>query len=873
MANEDRITGFEYVGATPLTEEQYSTQFVDFYRQFLGLPTLEQETGIETTDPEEITELRQPGRGREDGGRDTSMDIGDFGFKGPEVNTDLKSFSSPFGTYKDALNAAGLQDRVPFVENIVDPVMSGDISSIQFGKQAGVVLDEATAEVKGIAGLTSFEDLKKKVSEKIPSAMAGTVSMMDPLMGATVGGVLTGKTFVNAFGMPSMRPGGVLGAITDVVANMQYNDMAAINAATVSGAAQTGFAGLFGNLGITRAPGSGTYTGNMQGMSHVQVKNMEALSKGFAPNTYNMIEETGDTLQEAGYTTGRLATGGYYKENGTYMDQFGRTSAVGLMEDLESLASKYGVSVSQASNALSNARQGNGTLSQNLGNFRTPTVGMSRPSAVATSEDATVTTSTKYDVEGGTSPSFGPGPKVGPGPEFYADQAFNLFGLRDGIIVGGTGLYDYKAGTYPSTEISRLSNEGVPVSDINQSIRMYGDRSNEPAPQPSGDGGGDDNFRGSGMSRSDFGSAQESAKGYRGGYGFADGGRVGLAMGGAPQMASGFVERPPSQVSEDQSVADNVDTSLPEGAFVINAAAVEFAGEQDIKKMLLDANKEAVRRGLTVDKQGNGAKLIDVAISRGEVVVSPHLAKIIGYDRLNKINNRGKSETKERIAENGQQRRGAASGGFIDQEGPIEDTGEYKSMRMDIPQETMDLFRAYVSMKNPKRADVERLINSLDEQGAMALTILTETIASRDPLESMQAVGQVILNRANTNDPDFDDVNDIKAVLKQRTSRGKGSKMFQFDGLEPTSVKNRLREVVSGRAPEALDKVFAAAENVLSGQDPDAEYVSPIPDTVLYYTKPGAAGAGFFTDNPLLEEFNTIGGHNFYTKHRTPEFP
>ena len=221
--------------------------------------------------------------------------------------------------------------------------------------------------------------------------------------------------------------------------------------------------------------------------------------------------------------------------------------------------------------------------------------------------------------------------------------------------------------------------------------------------------------------------------------GFAQGGAVGLAMGGAPQMASGFVDRPPSQVSEGQSVADNVDTTLPEGAFVINAAAVEFAGEQDIRKMLVDANKEAVRRGLTIDKQGNDAKLIDVAISRGEVVVSPHLAKIIGYDRLNKINNRGKPETQERIAENGQQQRGAAGGGFI---------GQYTVLLSKILVSTSPCVWTFLKKlwicsgltllrsKAGNGEDVERLIDSLDEQGAMALTILTETIASKDPLEA-----------------------------------------------------------------------------------------------------------------------------------------
>ena len=75
--------------------------------------------------------------------------------------------------------------------------------------------------------------------------------------------------------------------------------------------------------------------------------------------------------------------------------------------------------------------------------------------------------------------------------------------------------------------------------------------------------------------------------------------------------------------------------------------------------MLNDAQKEAVRRGITIDNPENSTKLIDVAISRGEVMVAPYLAKIIGYDRLNKINNRGKPETKERLQE-------AAQGGMLD---------------------------------------------------------------------------------------------------------------------------------------------------------------------------------------------------------------
>ena len=140
---------------------------------------------------------------------------------------------------------------------------------------------------------------------------------------------------------------------------------------------------------------------------------------------------------------------------------------------------------------------------------------------------------------------------------------------------------------------------------------------------------------------------------------YAAGGTVGMAAGGAMAAgSSGFIGAPPSQVPEEKTVADDQLTEYPEGTFIINAAAVEEAGEADIIKMLNDAEKEAVRRGIAIDKSGNSAKLIDVAVSQGEVKVAPYLAKIIGYDRLRKINNRGKPEVAERQRE-------ASSGGFI----------------------------------------------------------------------------------------------------------------------------------------------------------------------------------------------------------------
>ena len=162
----------------------------------------------------------------------------------------------------------------------------------------------------------------------------------------------------------------------------------------------------------------------------------------------------------------------------------------------------------------------------------------------------------------------------------------------------------------------------------------------------------------------EFDSGQSFGVGSSIGGGFtgarAMGGRVGMQAGGVAAQPAGFVEGPPENFTEKQTVADDRPMSVPEGTFVINAAAVEFAGSDDIKQMLSKAYAKLQKK---VDKSIRVAKIptedeIDVAVSRGEVIVPPEVAKIIGYDRLEKINNRGKKEVSRRQKK--------AGGGFLD---------------------------------------------------------------------------------------------------------------------------------------------------------------------------------------------------------------
>ena len=112
----------------------------------------------------------------------------------------------------------------------------------------------------------------------------------------------------------------------------------------------------------------------------------------------------------------------------------------------------------------------------------------------------------------------------------------------------------------------------------------------------------------------------------------------------------GFVNAPPSQVPNQQEIADDKVASLEPESFVINAPAVSLRGEKDVKNMLMEAFMEAKSRNLPVGKVDTPLyeANIDVLLSKGEVVVPPELVQIIGKGKLEKLNNRGKRKVGER---------------------------------------------------------------------------------------------------------------------------------------------------------------------------------------------------------------------------------
>ena len=151
----------------------------------------------------------------------------------------------------------------------------------------------------------------------------------------------------------------------------------------------------------------------------------------------------------------------------------------------------------------------------------------------------------------------------------------------------------------------------------------------------------------------------------------AEGGRIGKQEGGTTVkpvsqivQGAGFIA-PQNDATEQQTIADDIPMEAEEGDFIINAPAAEFAGRQDIVTMIVEAIESLREKG--VDIQYGNPKIpikrrVQLAVSRNEVYVPKIIAEEIGYDKLEKINNRGKKEVEQRQQEAQAQ---ANRGGFV----------------------------------------------------------------------------------------------------------------------------------------------------------------------------------------------------------------
>ena len=627
---EPEVPKFLGVEQTALDKGAYQSGFVDFFSQYYGMGTLGdtlKDTGISVDeDKDDITELATPGispptDGKEDysnldnllsdpGSIMTPSYYGDTADMGLPANITADSFveAAQHNSYTDYLKEAGFNDRVPMVENLYDPFISGRFSDIDLveaftGTYEGVKTDVEEAPSK-IGDLISA-GLKGELTPKQTSTIvSGLFAKYGGPMGMMVSTITSGETMKDSFGRATFRPSNPLfGLAFDLTMAQEFKVSENIKAAEAMakhyglkpGEFDTGFKGLFGNNGkVLREASSGFYIiNNVPGLTQSMARAYDAFSKGFTHTSFDPTTGKGTTLEEAGFVpvgyrgvdgkdlTGQKGVGGYYTDTGSYVDKFGRGAAYGTTASMSAAAAKAGLTYSEMEQAVFDARNGKGTV--------------------------------------------------------------------------GSNVRDIQQAKLDKAEADRIAEEQRKAAEEAAArAREFEDRYGEGAFER---GGGGDDF-GYGAGGGDFDGGREG-RGFGGDeetddpVGWATGGKVGYAMGtpapGVPAQPSGFIDAPPSQVADGQKVADNRDMEVKEGTYVLNAAAVEFAGEQDIRKMIMDAQKEAVRRGLSTEDFERHSDLIDIAVSSGEVTIAPHLVKIIGEDRLEKINKRGLRKTEQRI--------------------------------------------------------------------------------------------------------------------------------------------------------------------------------------------------------------------------------
>jgi len=524
-----------------VTQQEYQKGKIDYYDQTLGALGGDFKIPTRTDDDDD--------RDRKDVNINVVGDQGDSGESSSLPSLELTNPSAnlydvDIKTYGDALNEKGFGDKTPFNVFGTDIYLGG----------VPKTKDEAK---KGLERLVSKESAIRQAGK-----LAGRFVGADPFITNTALAFATGRTVNDPFGNPSFRPSNlVLGGIHDINMSIQYDNVAQMKAA-LNTTGPKGFATYINGQLVTRPPKGFNYTGTYD-VPREMMQRIDAISKGIVPSTFDYRTELGDSGVKDG-------VGGIYDERGGYHDRNG-SYAFGSRKASQSLADKYGMSVTKIEDILSKVRSDKTkTLSQELKNQIV--------------EDSKVTT---------------------------VDQ-----------------IPDFD--TYVQQQLSSSDGDSG-LSDADQDTGGYS---------------GDDSF--------------EDA--------FKTGGKVGQGMqAGGP---AGFIGGPPENYSDQTTIADDIPIEVPEGAFIINAPAVEYAGSDDISEMLLKAYEKA---GQGVDKSGRVTTIpsreqVDIMISRGEVVVPPNIAKIIGYDRLEKINNRGKREVARRQKQGDQEKpqaRQANTGGFI----------------------------------------------------------------------------------------------------------------------------------------------------------------------------------------------------------------
>ena len=693
-------------------------------------------------------------------------------------------------------------------------------------------LSDFTADVQlfTVEDFNAEEAIKNLKTDRVPSGItqknltAGTAGIQQALTGSidaiTTLGVplmataLTGKKqndVLGIEGLDSYRPAGALGSAWDLSMKVHANNIAATGEyIKVNGNIVTWNDNTFGFKGMR------TYTGTHGGLTAGQLDGIVAAQKrtdivdgvgiAYSAGQYRADKEdrkqagaglTGDVLAidviDPRVISGTGKTTVYMKANGVFVDATGR----------------------RLQSALLGGAAAKKVEELGLKNFRDSLTSGASSMLGTRRVDDTMRTSFQAKLQTYSSSIKNLGAKYDTSNQFSSDVAGKILDRSSvGISSSSEDLQKYKGGAHPKVlyNVNNVrddtnSNRGTTSSGYRGStIRQQQEASDEAMADFYGASSTSNPFSASRKnqptSQRDF-EARARQAGALPAIETAYGGSLQkLAPGGDVNSGAnftgpvGFVGDAPENVPNDKTVADDVLTKLPNEGFVINAPAVEIEGSRDIKNMIVNAIKYARQNDIFVPDMP--VAMIDVAISKGEVVIPPELKRIIGEDRLTKINNRGKREVSRRQQEAEVK---AAEGGFIKKKLNVGGTVSVADKINKIPTpsssssptpmpEEAQAIRDRFEYENTADHAVSTIVAEVQEAGLppeFAYALIGNAFGesrfkSRSRQRQRNARAQRQVEDATT-----------EAYLRSKT-RGKGYGLFQFDGVVKEGFINYLEE-------------------------------------------------------------------------------
>jgi hypothetical protein len=619
----DRLSGDT---KTILTPDEYQNRLVDFYSQTLGATGIDVDDDVDDDkdDDKDDTYVAPniiPDQSS-DGGQSVTADILDFQYDiDSVVNTNLPR------SYEDHLSSIGREDK-------------SDLS--KFG-------------IKSIEP-PSKEQLQRYGATKGLSAVFGFAGLATELGASMVGG----KSQKNMFGVEEFKPTGIPGVVQDFSESMRldaYNKnkeaYTKVKANYEAGVGPVGTVGSFedyartqdygfsansrnaGNA-IYREVGSRIYNGaGMIGIDQETARRIEALKLGYRPIGFDPTDPgKSESLVSTG--TGKKSLSGYDEFGYHHSVKFG-SAGMGRMKDAEKLAEEWGLGITETRNALADVRKrrsftGRSIVGKNLTQLLTELRNEKQRKAA---EEAKKKQQQQQQQQ-------------------QSDDVVDDDVVDSGFTATPKGKDDYFAS---------MPSGGFFTDDDNNDSD---NNSSDDASSSMGDVGGD------------------------GGYATAMGGRIGMQEGDIASnqvtvKEPGFIAPDPN-ATKQQEIADDKPMDARNGDFIINAPAAEEAGKQDIQRMINTAITNLQEKGVDVrfgNPKINIADKVKLLVSRNEVYIPAIIAKEIGYDRLKKINNRGKREVQRRQEESQQDEKPQARGFIQKKKGDVIRSADYSEGGID----------------------------------------------------------------------------------------------------------------------------------------------------------------------------------------------